>query len=201
MVEETKTLLDSGEVIAGIIGAFAATFFSYFVDWLKNYKKNESIRNIILLDLDIQIGYLNGFMVEYDKILESLKNSKYIEDTKNNNIIKLMTFTFSDNVYKSNTMIEYHEAFGDIIFINFLLTYEGIILIKKNPPDEMWIKFKDDFTKNFNSKVNDKDKGRIELEERHCRIIENQLELCEVSLNQIGTLKNEIKNLGIEAYY
>jgi len=194
MGEETTYLVPS-ELIAGIIGALAATLFSYFVEWLKGYKKDKSIRKIILIDLDMQTKMLNEYIEDYNLLNNSLAYEIYKEG------LNLSTFIFSDNVYKSNTMIEYHQAFGDKLFIDFQELYEMIILIKKEPGDLMWNNFKIDLEKLINSNVVNKEQARIVLENRYSERIDNSIQLCQDALKDIEIIKSEIRKKGYEAFY
>ncbi len=154
MAEESKSLVESSELIAGIIGALVTLLLTVWYDNVKDWNKNKSIRKLILADIRMQRRVMNDFVQELHNLKIHIKTAWWSPYTA-------FMFVHTDNVYKSNTMIDYHQAFGDDTFLIFQSVYERLVLIKKESTRDIWVTFSDAYNRLKRMELkNDSDKEK-----------------------------------------
>ena len=188
---------ETGELIAGIIGALvgavAALLSTIYLEHKKSVENKRGIKDIILSDLDMQAKVLKQFAKDFNHLKEHLKSKNAFSDRydgKND--------AYTDNVYKSNTMIEYNATFGKILFIDFQELYEKIILFKKRPAGQIWLDYQNRYSYIRDSnKIENELKPSLAYKNRDDYVaeVDTQLDNCKGLLNSINEIKPKIERL------
>ena len=188
---ETSELISG--IIGALVGAFAALLSTIYLEHKKDVENKKGIKNIILADLGTQAKVLKQFGKEFYYLKKHIQSEKALSD-----IYAGKADAYTDNVYKSNTMIEYNAAFGNSLFIDFQELYEKIILFKKQPASQVWLDYQNrySFIKNTNT-IQEESKESWVIKNRvdYITKIDTELENCEILLNDINKIKPKIERL------
>jgi len=188
---ETSELISG--IIGALVGAFAALLSTIYLEHKKDVENKRGIKDIILADLGTQAKVLKQFGRDFYYLKKHIKSEKALSD-----IYAGKADAYTDNVYKSNTMIEYNAAFGNSLFIDFQELYEKIILFKKQPASQVWLDYQSRYTfiKNTNTIAEESKEGLI-IKNRvdYITKIDTELENCELLLNGINKIKPRIERL------